>query len=312
MEMVQDAEHTARGRLPTTRLEEDGMTVMEETPGATSRGRVEGKVAIVTGGGQVDGPGIGTGKAAATLLARHGARVVLVDREPERAEVTRKEIEAAGGQAVVVAGDVTNATDCEQFTATALKEFGRLDVLVNNVGHSLPGQVTDMSEELWGQMIDINLKSVFLVSKFAIPAMVESGGGSIVNISSIAALRASGGLSGYSAAKGGMISLSKDMAAAFGPKNIRVNVVVPGHVQTPRQLGKAHLYANLEDMYKMVNAVLPLGEVTRGSGWDIGYAVLFFASDEASWVTGQVLTVDGGSSATIPAVAMAGLQSRLQ
>jgi NAD(P)-dependent dehydrogenase (short-subunit alcohol dehydrogenase family) len=291
---------------------EESMTVMEETPEATTRGRVEGKVAIVTGGGQVDGPGIGTGKAAAILLGRHGASVVLVDREPERAELTRQEIESAGGKAMVVAGDVTNPTDCERMTASALENFGRLDILVNNVGVSKPATVVDMSEDLWGELLDVNLKSVFLVSKYAIPAMAASGGGSIINISSIAALRASMGLPAYAAAKGGMISMSQEMAGQHGPEGIRVNVVVPGHVRTPRQLGKTHLYKDLEDIYRMTDSVLPLGQTTRGTGWDIGYAVLFFASDESSWITGQALVVDGGSSVTIPAVALAALQRQQQ
>jgi NAD(P)-dependent dehydrogenase (short-subunit alcohol dehydrogenase family) len=210
-----------------------------------------------------------------------------------------------------VAGDVTNAADCERMTSTALDTFGRLDILVNNVGVSKSASVVDMTEDLWAEMLDVNLKSVYLVSKHAIPAMAATGGGSIVNISSIAALRASMGLPGYAAAKGGMISLSQEMAAQHGPQGVRVNVVVPGHVRTPRQLGKTFLYENLDDIYRMTSAVLPLGRTTKGTGWDIGYAVLFFASDESSWITGQVLAVDGGSSVTIPAVALASLQSEL-
>lgn len=282
---------------------------MEETPGAVGRPRMAGKVAIVTGGGQVDGPGVGTGTASAILLARHGAAVVLVDREPARAEVTRTEIERAGGQAVVVGGDVTSATDCERMTRAALDGFGRLDVLVNNVGVSRPGGVVDTDEELWDQMLEINLKSVYLVSRAAVPAMAATGGGSIVNISSIGALRAIG-FAAYSAAKGGMISLSQEMAAAYGPQGIRVNVVVPGSVQTPRTKGASEkLGQDLEEIQSTAAAVLPLGRTTRGTGWDIGYATLFFASDESSWITGQVLAADGGASVTLPAVALAGLRS---
>ncbi len=284
------------------------MTIMEETEGATSRRRVEGKVAIVTGGGQVDGPGIGTGKASSILLARHGARVVLVDREPDRAEVTRKEIEEAGGTAIVVDGDVTKAADCERMTESALKAFGRLDILVNNVGVSTPGSVVNISEDTWAQMLDINLKSVYLVSRFAIPAMEATGGGSIVNISSIGALR-SIGFAAYSAAKGGLISLSREMAAQHGRQGIRVNVVAPGSVQTPRTKGATEkLGTDLEAVARRSRAALPLGKTTRGTGWDIGYAVLYFASDESSWVTGQVLTVDGGQCATAPAVVLAEIE----
>jgi NAD(P)-dependent dehydrogenase (short-subunit alcohol dehydrogenase family) len=281
---------------------------MEETEGATSRGRVDGKVALVTGGGQVDGPGIGTGKASSILLARHGANVVLVDREPERAEVTRKAIEMAGGTAIVVEGDVTKAADAERMTKAALDAFGRLDILVNNVGVSTPGSVLTLGEETWGRMIDTNLKSVYLVSRHAIPAMASSGGGSIINISSIGALR-SIGFAAYSAAKGGMISLSREMAAQHGRLGIRVNVVAPGSIQTPRTKGSTEkLGTDLESVARRARAALPLGRTTRGTGWDIGYAVLYFASDESSWVTGQVLTVDGGQCATAPAVVLAEIE----
>jgi NAD(P)-dependent dehydrogenase (short-subunit alcohol dehydrogenase family) len=288
--------------------EETPMTVMEEGPGTTERQRVAGKVAVVTGGGQVDGPGIGTGKATAILLARHGADVVLVDREPDRAEMTRKEIEQARGRAVVVEGDVTRAADCQRMTEAALDTFGRLDVLVNNVGVSRPGSILDTAEGAWDEMLEINLKPVYLVSRFAIPAMADTGGGSIVNVSSIGALRAIG-FAAYSAAKGGMISLSREMAAAHGPQGIRVNVVVPGSVQTPRTKGAAeNLGQDLQEIRNTAASVLPLGRTTRGTGWDVAYAALFFASDESSWITGQVLAADGGASVTLPAVALAGLQ----
>ena len=293
------------------------MTVMEESLAAegqpTGRGRVAGKVAVVTGAGQIDGPGIGTGKATAILLARHGARVVLVDVEPQRAEVTRKEIDAAGGTAVVVEGDVTNAKDAERFTSVALDTFGRLDVLVNNVGVSIPGNIVDLPEDTWDQQLTVNLKSVYLVSRYAIPAMAavkgdgEVGGGSIVNISSIGALRAIG-FAAYSAAKGGMISLTQEMAAAHGPQGIRVNVVVPGSILTPRAGHAADkLGQDYEQVKRTAAAVIPLGKTTRGTGWDIAYAALFFASDESSWITGQVLTADGGVSITNPPVVVAGV-----
>jgi NAD(P)-dependent dehydrogenase (short-subunit alcohol dehydrogenase family) len=279
------------------------------TSGADGSRRLEGKVALVTGGGQVDGPGIGTGKAAAILLARHGAKVVLVDREPPRAEETGKEIEQAGGTALVVEGDVTVASDCERMIQTAMETFGSLDVLVNNVGVSRPGGVAELTEDTWDEMLTINLKSVYLVSRHAVPAMASGGGGSIINISSIGALRAIG-FAAYSAAKGGMISLSQEMAAAYGKQGIRVNVVVPGSVQTPRTKGASEkLGQELSEIQKTAAAVIPLGSVTHGTGWDIGYAVLFFASDESNWVTGQVLAVDGGASVTLPAVALAGLRS---
>lgn len=272
----------------------------------TDTGRVAGKVAVVTGAGQVEGPGTGTGRATARLLAEHGAQVVLADVYPERAEVTRKEIESAGGVAAVVAGDVTKAADAERFTTTALDTYGRLDILVNNVGVSIPGSVVTTQESTWDQMLDVNLKSVYLCSRYAIPAMAEAGGGSIVNISSIGALRAIG-FAAYSAAKGGMISLTQEMAAAHGHQGIRANVVVPGSIQTPRAGHAADkLGDDIEEVKRRSAAVIPLGGVTQGTGWDIAYAALFFASDESKWITGQVLSADGGSGVTLPAVALAG------
>jgi NAD(P)-dependent dehydrogenase (short-subunit alcohol dehydrogenase family) len=274
-------------------------------------GRVAGKVALVTGGGQVDGPGIGTGKATAILLARNGAKVVLVDIDPERAEVTRKEIEVAGGEAVVVAGDVTSAKDAQAFTQAALDTYGGLDILVNNVGVSVPGSVTTTPEDIWDRMLTINLKSVYLVSHYAIPAMAQRGGGSIINVSSIGALRAIG-FAAYSAAKGGMISLSQEMAAAYGPQGIRVNVVVPGSIQTPRAGHAADkLGQDIDQVRKNAAAVIPLGTVTTGTGWDIAYANLFLASDESQWISGQVLSADGGAGVTLPAVALAGILREL-
>jgi NAD(P)-dependent dehydrogenase (short-subunit alcohol dehydrogenase family) len=287
------------------------MTVIEESGPGLPAGRVSGKVAIVTGAGQVDGPGIGTGKATSILLARHGAAVVLVDREPGRAEITAGEIAAAGGRTVVVDGDVTRSADCARMVRAALDQFGRLDILINNVGVSIPGSVVDLSEDTWGEQIDVNLKSVFLVSKHAIPEMAATGGGSIVNISSVGALR-SIGFAAYSAAKGGMISLTQEMAAQHGPQGIRVNVVVPGSIQTPRALHAAAKLGNeIQEVTRVARAVLPLGHTTRGTGWDIAYAALFLASDESSWITGQTLAVDGGACATTPPVAVLQVASAL-
>jgi NAD(P)-dependent dehydrogenase (short-subunit alcohol dehydrogenase family) len=290
------------------------MTVAEESYAASAPapGRVAGKVAVVTGAGQIEGPGIGTGKATARLLARHGARVVLADIFPERSEETRKEIESAGGTAIAVAGDVTKAADAERFTRVALDTYGRLDILVNNVGVSIPGSVVTTDEPTWDQMLDVNLKSVYLCSRYAVPAMAGTGGGAIVNISSIGALRAIG-FAAYSAAKGGMISLSQEMAAAHGPQGIRVNVVVPGSIQTPRAGHAANkLGDDIEEVKRRSAAVIPLGRTTAGTGWDIAYAALFLASDESSWITGQVLSADGGASVTVPAVALGGVMRELR
>ena len=278
---------------------------MSEPPQELSKDpRVAGKVAIVTGAGQSDGPGVGTGRATAILLARHGAFVVLVDRQESRAETTLEKITTFGGRARVVRGDVTDPEDCERIVRFAIEELGGLDVLVNNVGVSIPGSVVDLSEVVWNQQLEVNLKSIYLTSRYAVPALANRGGGSIVNVSSVGALR-SIGFAAYSAAKGGMISLSREMAAQHGPQGVRVNVVVPGNIMTPMGLQAGSRQGNVIDEVKQVaRAVLPLGQSSVGDGWDIGYAALFLASDESKWITGQVLVVDGGATATTPPVAV--------
>src|SRR3954447_20863249 len=178
-------------------------------------GRVENKVAIVTGAGSTPGPGIGTGKASAVVLAREGASVLLVDLHPERAEVTRQLIVDEGGTAEVFAADVTKASQCEAMVAAATDAFGTLDILVNNIGLAALGTVVDTDEEAWDRALDINLRTAFLASKFTVPVMADNGGGSIVNISSISALRGDGTVA-YSAAKGALLAMTVDMAYSHG------------------------------------------------------------------------------------------------
>ena len=261
------------------------------------RGRVEGKVAIVTGAGSTPGPGIGTGKATAVVLAREGAQVVLADLHPDRAEETRQMIEAEGGEARVVGADVTKAADCEAMVAAALDAFGTLDILVNNVGLASLGTVVDLSEEAWDRALDINLRSAFLASKYAVPVMAQKGAGAVVNIASISALRGDG-TAAYSAAKGGLLALTVDMAYSHGRQGIRVNAIAPGHITTP--------------MVKSVSAPGPRGDYmdrlraeagllgTPADGWDVGWAAVFLASDEARWVTGVTLPVDSGVLSVTP------------
>jgi NAD(P)-dependent dehydrogenase (short-subunit alcohol dehydrogenase family) len=195
-------------------------------------GRVAGKVAIVTGAGSTPGPGIGTGKASAIVLAREGARVLLVDLYPERAAETLEIIENEGGKAVVFGADVTTADGCEAMIRAATDAFGTVDILLNNVGRASLGTVVDTSEQAWDQAMDINLRSAFLASKYAVPVMAAKGGGSVVNVASISALRGDGTVA-YSAAKGGLIAMTIDMAYSHGRQGIRVNAIAPGHITTP-------------------------------------------------------------------------------
>src|SRR6516165_3612744 len=260
-------------------------------------GRVEGKVAIVTGAGSTPGPGIGTGKASAVVLAREGARVLLVDLYPERAEETRKMILDEGGQAEVFGADMTRAAEAEAMVGAAVQAFGTVDVLVNNIGLAQVGTVVDTTEEAWDRALDINLRTAFLASKYAVPVMIDNGGGSIVNISSISAVRGDGTVA-YSAAKGAIIAMTIDMAYSHGRQGIRVNAIAPGHITTPMVLSVSAPGPRAEFMNHMRAQAGLLG--TPGDGWDVGWAAAFLASDEARWITGATLPVESGVLSVTP------------
>ncbi len=253
--------------------------------------RLEGKVAIVTGAGS-SGPGVGNGKAAAVLFAREGARVLLVDAARDRAEETRAMIREAGGEADVFEANVTNVDDCRRMVEAAMDRYGRLDVLDNNVGISRRGSVLEISEEDWDFVMAVNVKSIVLCSKFAIPRMIESGGGSIINISSIAGMRAHSSTP-YTTSKAAVQGLTMSMAADHGPDGIRVNCIAPGLVYSP--MVAPRMDSDLREIRK--NAA-PLR--TEGDSWDIGYAALFLASDESRWVNGVILPVDAGLTSVTP------------
>lgn len=260
-------------------------------------GRVEGKVAIVTGAGSTPGPGVGTGKATAVVLAREGASVLLVDLHPERAEETRRMIEDEGGKAEVFAADATRAADCEAMVAAAVESFGTVDILVNNIGLASVGTVVDVTEEAWDRALDVNLRTAFLASKCAVPVMAAKGAGSIVNVSSISALRGDGTVA-YSAAKGGLTAMTVDMAYSHGRQGIRVNAVAPGHITTPMVHSVSAPGPQAEFMDTMRSEAGLLG--TPGTGWDVAWAVTFLASDEARWITGVILPVDSGVLSVTP------------
>ncbi len=256
--------------------------------------RLKGKVAIVTGAGS-SGPGVGTGKAASILFAREGASVLLVDRDPRQAEETLDAIEGEGGSASVYTADVTSAEECEAAVDAAVARYGSLHVLFNNVGILGPGAVVDFQESDWDRVLDVNLKSMMLVSKYAVPRMIDAGGGSIVNMSSISGLRASGYPASvpYSVSKGGVIALTTSMAVQHGRDNVRVNCIAPGHIYTPMVAG-----GMTEEIRDQRRRAAPLG--TEGTAWDVAWAAVFLASDESRWVTGIVLPVDAGILAATP------------
>lgn len=251
-----------------------------------------GKVALVAGGGAA-GDGIGNGRAAAMLLARSGAKVAVADRKRELAERTVQMITDEGGEAVALGADITIEAECERLVAEVVHNFGGLDMLDNNVGIGSRGDVTTMSETDWQRVMRINVDAMFLLSKHAIPAMRERGGGAIVNVSSISALRPRG-LTAYSVSKGAVITLTKAMAVDHGREGIRVNCVAPGPVYTPMVYGDGMTDEARENRRRA--GVLGV----EGTGWDVGKAVRFLLSDQAAYITGQTLVVDGGVTLRAP------------
>jgi NAD(P)-dependent dehydrogenase (short-subunit alcohol dehydrogenase family) len=253
---------------------------------------LDGKVAIVTGGGSRD-EGIGNGRAAAILLARHGAKVLVADHVLAAAEATVAAIRAEGGEASACAADVTSGDSCKAMVEAALARYGRLDVLDNNVGIGGRGSVVEFGEAEWDNLMRVNVTGMFLASKHAIPAMLASGdGGAIVNISSISALRPRG-LTAYTTSKGAVIALTRAMAVDHGPDGIRVNCVAPGPVYTPMVWKTMNAEAREARRRASVMGL-------EGTGWDIGMAVLFLASSRARFITGQTLVVDGGATLVGP------------
>lgn len=260
--------------------------------------RLDGRVALVTGCGS-SGPGWGNGKAIAALLARQGAAVYGVDIDLGAAAATREVIEQEGNSIHISVCDVTDAAQVEALLTDCEDRFGRLDILVNNVGRSEPGTPATMDETVWREQLDLNLTSAFSTTRCALPLMVRQGGGAIVNISSVAGMRWVGkDQVGYAAAKAGLVQFTKATAVAYARHNIRLNCVVPGLMLTPLVQRLADRYAggDYEGMVARRHAQVPMGQM--GDAWDVAHATLFLASDEARYITGTELIVDGGLTAS--------------
>jgi NAD(P)-dependent dehydrogenase (short-subunit alcohol dehydrogenase family) len=256
--------------------------------------RVRGKVAIVTGAGSLT-EGIGNGRGAAMLLSRHGARVAVMDWHEEAAAQTARMIEAEGGECIVIQGDVTDAESCRAAVQKTVDRWGRLDILVNNVGTSrVRGDATTVDLEEWDRGLRTNVTSMMLMVRFAVPEMKKSGGGSVINIGSITGLHGGHPNLLYATTKGALLNLTRTMAGNHGPDGIRVNLVAPGFVYTPVVYGRG-LVEGAREMRRDASALK-----TEGDAWDVAYAVLYLASDEARWVTGVILPVDAGTSAISP------------
>ena len=255
----------------------------------TPTSRLSGNVAIVSGAGTYGGAGVGNGAAAAILFAREGARVVLVDAVREWADATREIIEEEGGEAMTAAANVTESEECRRVVDAAVDRFGRLDILHNNVGGGGgSGSVVDATDEDWANSMSVNVMSMINMSRYAVPQMGTSGGGSIINVSSVTSLRPKTMRSSapYTVNKSAVVGLTRAMAVDHAADNIRVNCIMPGLMWTPR------LESSSPDAREMRRTSTPLP--VEGQGWDIGYAALYLASDEARFVTGITLPVDGG------------------
>jgi len=258
-------------------------------------GRLHGRIAIVTGAGCI-GPGWGNGRATAVRFAEEGARIFAIDRNLDSVAETVERVSAAGGEIVTHQCDVTDSASVEIMVKACLDRFGRVDVLVNNVGGSAAGGPVEMSEDVWDAQVDSNLKSVFLTLKHVLPVMERQKSGAIVNIASTSGLRWTGSAQvGYAATKAGVIQLSRVVAVQYADKGIRVNTVVPGQLHTPMveaRLAGQRAGGNVEALLKSRLERIPIGFM--GDGRDTANAALFLVSDEARFVTGTEIVVDGG------------------
>ncbi|MGI9488600.1 MAG: SDR family NAD(P)-dependent oxidoreductase [Geminicoccaceae bacterium] len=265
-------------------------------------GRLEKKITLVIGAGSV-GPGWGNGRAIAARFVEEGATVVGTDLDSEALALTRSMIEERSGNGSAFHGMVADATDnddLDRAIAACIEPFGRIDIAVNNVGGSAPGDVVSMSDEVWQQQMDRNLGYVFQSMKRVIPLMVSQGGGAIVNLASIAALRFFGpDVAAYAASKAGLIHLSRVTAVKYAADHVRINTVIPGLMNTPlvkTRLAGERTGGDVEKLIDARNRQSPMGHM--GDGFDVANAVLFLASDEANYITATELPVDGGLNAT--------------
>ena len=251
--------------------------------------RLEGKVAVVTGGA------IGIGAATAQLFAQEGAHVALIDVDAARGEETCRKIRNEGGRCRFYQADVSRAGSVKDAVDKILQDFEKVDILVNNAGIWRPGRVTDLDEDTWDQVINTNLKGVFLVSRSLLPGMIEAGRGSVINVASVAGLVGAADASAYSASKGGIVNLSRSMAMDFAPYNIRVNCLCPGLIDTAQGDSVVGHYKPETDPSAAKRTWQPLERM--GVPEDPAKAALYLASDDSEFMTGSIFVIDGGLTA---------------
>lgn len=260
--------------------------------------RLEGKVAIVAGAGSV-GPGWGNGRATAVYFARQGAKVLAADLNRDGLDETLRLIDEDGGQVTPHTCDMTDSAQVQSMVQTAKEAYGRVDILVNVVGGSMPGGAVELDEDTWRRQLDYNLSTVFLGCKHVIPVMIAGGGGSIVNIASASGVRYTGAPQvGYASSKAGVIQLSRVTAVQYAKDGVRVNTVIPGQMHTPMveaRLAKQRSGGDVEELLKQRQARIPVNFM--GDGRDIANAALFLASEESRFITGTEIVVDGGMTA---------------
>lgn len=253
--------------------------------------RLEGRVALVTGAA------MGIGKGIALLFAREGAKVFAADIDAQAGDTTAEEIRAAGGQCIFHRTDVSVEAEVERAVAAGQKQFGTIDVLANVVGiaHESPAHLLSLAD--WDRVLKVNLTSMFLCAKHVLPGMIASKRGSIVNITSIQGLFGFPGYPHYAASKGGIISLTRQLAREYAPSGIRVNCIAPGTVETPMNIHVLERVPNPAELRRSWERMHPLGRI--GQPIDIAWGALYLACDESSWVTGQCLSIDGGVSCSV-------------
>jgi NAD(P)-dependent dehydrogenase (short-subunit alcohol dehydrogenase family) len=249
-------------------------------------GKLDGKVAVVTGAA------MGIGRSTAVLFAKEGARVVIADVDEEQAEETSRMIAEVGGEALFARTDVSKSEDVEAAINAAVETFGGIDVLHNNAAVALGAPVVDTTDELWSRVLDVNLGGVYRGCRYAIPHMIRNGGGSIINSTSVQALRGFAGWAAYAASKGGILSLTQQVALEYAKHNVRVNSIAPGTIMTPLNEKVFEEAEDPEALIETWNRMHPIGRF--GQPEEVAEAALFLASDSSSFVTGHCLIVDGG------------------
>lgn len=258
-------------------------------------GRLKDKVAIVVGAGSTPGDTMGNGRATAIVFAREGAKVMLVDKRLDSAEETRVMIDADGGESFAFETDVRSSDDCKRMADACVEKYGRIDILHNNVGIGEGGGPVELSEEDWDKVFDVNLKSMFFTLKHVLPYMEKQGSGAVINISSVAAIRcAPYPMLPYTASKAAVNGLTRSVAMQYAHQGIRVNCIMPGLINTPMAIeGLAvRLGMDKEKLIAARDAAVPMGHM--GEAWDVANCALFLASDEAKYITGVIIPVDGG------------------